>query len=220
MGADRAGVTGSWQAVAAFWGVVFTLCLVVGAGSFFLGRSLLGPRLEEQASPVISPWSTEAAGWFEDSVNPLPRSETKPAKSADTAGIVVRVEPLSEEKPQTSPDTTSEAADPEQPPEAVATGPADEADPAADSSAAEQPEAHEGAARFEVRVGTFAEERNSRRIVAELAAEGYNPYVTKLDKDGVTLYRVSAGRFESRDQAWQVQQRLLQDGHPAYISSR
>jgi len=219
VGEDRARGMRSWQAVAAFWVVVFTLCLVVGAGSFFLGRSLLGPRLEEQASPVISPWFTEADGWFEDSVNPLPRSAAKPAKPPDAADVVVKVEPLNDEKPQTSTDATSETAA-EQPPEAVATGSASAAPPTPDSGDAEQPEAHEGTARFEVRVGTFAEEKNSRRIVAELAAEGYKPHVTKYDKDGVTLYRVSAGRFETRDEARQVQQRLVQDGHPAYISSR
>ncbi len=210
----------SWQAVAAFWVVVLTLCLAVGAGSFFAGRALLGPRLEEQASPVASPWSTEPDGWFEGSMNPLPQKDTKPAKPADTSDIVVKVEPLDVQKPDASENTTPEVAS-EPPSQTVASGSvADEAAPTGESSSSEQPEAEEGTGQFEVRVGTFAEEKNSRRIVAELTAEGYNPYVTKFDKDGITLYRVSAGRFQSRDRARQVQERLVQAGHPAYISSQ
>ena len=222
--APRSGVLGSWQAVAAFWIAVVTLCLLVGSLCFFIGRRTLGPRLEQQASPVAHPWSAEPDGWFEDSSNPLPDEDKKPPPSTSEEEIAVTIELVGGEEDEEEEKDAASSAAPDTPLTRLigdASPAADERPPsAADSEPAPSDAREPGGGRFEVRVGTFANEENSRRLSAELAGQGYDPHVTKHEQDGATLYRVSAGRYGSREEAEHVRDKLADEGHTAVIAEQ
>ena len=50
-------------------------------------------------------------------------------------------------------------------------------------------------------MNAFPEERSAQQIVDRLKNKGYNAYVTEVQNNGKTWFRVSVGKFGSRDDA-------------------
>ena len=96
----------------------------------------------------------------------------------------------------------------------------DEAD--AESPPAETGESDEqgSSGGYTVSAGSFASEANAQAQVTRLAAMGYHPYVTRIEKDGVTFTRVNVGEYPSRSAAQDVADELRAKGFDAAVYSR
>ena len=65
--------------------------------------------------------------------------------------------------------------------------------------------------------GSFADQGNAQRQVRRLAEQGYQPYVTTVEKDGITYHRVNVGLYETREQAERVRDQLRSEGFDAIV---
>lgn len=68
-----------------------------------------------------------------------------------------------------------------------------------------------------VQVGAFGTPATARKMVSELAAAGYDAYVSPISKDGKTLHRVRVGRLAARPEAEQLAQKLAGRRLPATV---
>ncbi len=203
-----------------FWLVVAVLCGIIGAATFYFGRDYVGRHLHEmevrQRAPEIVPQTGAATRASDDSEDEPP---IKPVI------VMTEREPTAREERRARREVT-EAQDGASlhAAEADAGDAADAEDGAADETPAEDAP-DEGSAQeqsgggFVVTSGAFADEANARRQVERLTAQGYQPYLTSVEKDGVTYQRVNVGLYDSREQAEQVRDRLHSQGFDAAIWS-
>ena len=54
---------------------------------------------------------------------------------------------------------------------------------------------------WRAQVNAFPDERSAKQIVERLKNKGYNAYVTEVQNQGKNWYRVSVGKYNSRDEA-------------------
>jgi cell division septation protein DedD len=82
---------------------------------------------------------------------------------------------------------------------------AEKADPAGDTpkktEAERSAETKEQGVVWRVQVNAFPDDRSAKQLVERLKNKGYNAYVTEVQNRGKTWYRVSVGRYSSREQA-------------------
>jgi peptidoglycan lytic transglycosylase len=64
------------------------------------------------------------------------------------------------------------------------------------------------AVSYAVQAGSFADQENARRLQRALAREVQGVYVTELEKDGRSYYRVRIGPYRRREDAVQVARRI------------
>jgi cell division septation protein DedD len=71
-------------------------------------------------------------------------------------------------------------------------------------------------------VNAYPDERSAKQIVERLKNKGYNAYVSEVQNQGKTWYRVSVGRYTSRDEADKVLEALRsKENFPkAFVTSR
>jgi cell division septation protein DedD len=62
-------------------------------------------------------------------------------------------------------------------------------------------ESKEPGKTWRAQVNAFPDERSAQQIVDRLKNKGYNAYVTEVQNNGKTWFRVSVGKFGSRDDA-------------------
>ena len=62
-------------------------------------------------------------------------------------------------------------------------------------------EAGESGRVWRAQVNAFPDERSAKLLVDRLKNKGYNAYVSEVQNRGRTWYRVSVGRYDSRDEA-------------------
>jgi cell division protein FtsN len=74
-------------------------------------------------------------------------------------------------------------------------------------------------ARFVVRAGSFAERGNAERLAAKLRARGYQPYISRITKDGRPYLRVNVASYRARDEAVKLRDELRAGGHSADVAS-
>jgi DedD protein len=82
---------------------------------------------------------------------------------------------------------------------------AEKADPADDTAkkteAERSAETKDQGAVWRAQVNAFPDDRSAKQLVERLKNKGYNAYVTEAQSRGKTWYRVSVGRYSSREQA-------------------
>ena len=54
---------------------------------------------------------------------------------------------------------------------------------------------------WRAQVNAYPDERSAKLIADRLKSKGYNAYVSDVQNQGKTWYRVSVGRYTSRDEA-------------------
>ncbi len=62
-------------------------------------------------------------------------------------------------------------------------------------------ESKDQGAIWRAQVNAFPDDRSAKQLVERLKNKGYNAYVTEVQNRGKTWYRVSVGRYSSREQA-------------------
>jgi len=206
-----------------FWLVVAVLCGIIGAATFYFGRDYVGKHLHEmevrQRAPEILPQTGASTPASRDSEDEPP---LKPVI------VMAEREPTAREERRARREVTEpqDGASLHAAEEDAGDDAGDEDAGAAESPAAESPadEAPEEGATQEqsgggyvVTSGAFADEANARRQVERLAQQGYQPYLTSVERDGVTYRRVNVGLYGSREQAEEVRDRLRSQGFDAAI---
>lgn len=203
-----------------FWLVVAVLCGIVGAATFYFGRDYVGRHLHEmevrQRAPEILPQTGAAALTSDGSADEPP---IKPVI------VMTEREPTAREERRARREVTEpqdgaslHAA------EADAGDQADDQDADADETPTEDTSDEDAAQEqsgggYVVSSGAFADGANARRQVERLAAQGYQPYLTSVEKDGVTYQRVNVGLYANREQAEEVRDRLRSQGFDAAVWS-
>ena len=201
-----------------FWLVVAVLCGIIGAATFYFGRDYVGKHLHEmevrQRAPEILPQTGASTPASRDSEDEPP---LKPVI------VMAEREPTAREERRARREVTEpqDGASLHAAEEDAGDDAAGEATDADETPADETPE--EGATQeqsgggYVVTSGAFADEANARRQVERLAQQGYQPYLTSVERDGVTYRRVNVGLYGSREQAEEVRDRLRSQGFDAAI---
>jgi cell division septation protein DedD len=70
---------------------------------------------------------------------------------------------------------------------------------------------------FSVQVGAFGSEATARKLVNELQAAGFRPYISPLARPGKTLHRVRVGPVADRAEADKLAARLKARGLPVSV---
>ena len=80
-------------------------------------------------------------------------------------------------------------------------------------------EAHEV---WRAQVNAYPDERSAKQIVDRLKNKGYNAYVTEVQNNGKTWFRVSVGKYSSRGEADKAVEALMtKENFPkAFASSK
>jgi len=75
---------------------------------------------------------------------------------------------------------------------------------------------------WRAQVNAYPDERSAKQIVERLKNKGYNAYVSEVQNQGKTWYRVSVGRYTSRDEADKVLEALRskENFSKAFVTSR
>jgi cell division septation protein DedD len=130
-------------------------------------------------------------------------SKEKSRRAGDTAPQTARLAPeKSAEK---------KGARKEKPPErlaAVKTAEKDKAQEQSRPARAETAESSKEPAQWTVQVNAFPDERAAKSWVDRLKNKGYNAYMTEMQNNGKTWYRVRVGRYSSREEAEKVEEVL------------
>lgn len=71
-----------------------------------------------------------------------------------------------------------------------------------------------------VQVGSFTEQANAKRLKQGLDISYEGVFITTAQLNGRTFYRVRVGKFDSRDSAYSIAEKLADEGYPAFITSR
>lgn len=193
-----------------FWAVVLVICGVVGLISYTVGRRYVGSHLHEMeikdGAPEISPMD-------EDLVRPGEDTDAPPEKPVVT---MREREPTARERRE-----AEQALESGQPQDGAGLhaqeAQGDEGEPAREETD-DAPAAGAGqGGAFVVTAGSFASEENAQTQVTRLAGMGYQPYVTRTERDGVTFTRVNVGQFPTREAADKVADELRAKGFDSAV---
>jgi DedD protein len=83
-------------------------------------------------------------------------------------------------------------------------------------------EAPDASKAWRAQVNAFPDERSAKQLVDRLKNKGYNAYVSETQNRGKTWYRVSVGRYNSREEAEKIVEALrTKENHPkAFAASK
>jgi cell division septation protein DedD len=200
-------------------GGAFTLAsLVIFFIGMFVGRGIEERKIAKREEPLVKiPLRPEGAA---------SDGSTAPKKDEitfDNAPLKAPAAPLVEEKTQL-----------EKPPEKIAK--ADVAAPkpekkseivaieavAKNTDASASAEAADAGKIWRAQVNAFPDERSAKLLVDRLKNKGYNAYVSETQNRGKTWYRVSVGRYNSREEADKIVEALrTKENHPkAFAASK
>jgi DedD protein len=199
-------------------GAFILASLVIFFIGMFVGKGIEERKLAKREEPLVKiplrPESTAADG------------AAAPKKDEITFNVAPPKEPVA---PQ-----AEEKTKPEKPPEKIAKAEAAAPPPEKKSekvtaeAAAKKTEASAGAEAadagrvWRAQVNAFPDERSAKLLVDRLKNKGYNAYVSETQNRGKTWYRVSVGRYNSREEAEKIVEALrTKENHPkAFAASK
>jgi len=204
-----------------FWAIVTVVCGVVALAGYAFGKEWLGARLHEmevrRGAPEITPEVRLPVSTGEDASEQSP--PVKPiivVQEREPSGRERReVErELVAQEAQDGAQLHAREAERERPTEPEAREVTTEPSTPATPEPSEEP-ARTG--RYVVTAGSFADETNARKVIRQLSAQGYHPYTTPVEKDGIAFRRVNVAICETRQQAEQLQSTLQSLGHASAV---
>jgi len=194
-----------------FWTVVAVVCGLVFFGGYVFGKEWLGARLHEvevsQGAPEISP----EASLTEASEDESPEPPDKPVV------VMEEREPSGRERREAEREVA--AHEPQDGAQLHAVQQEQEKPPAeeAEERPASEPTGPATTGGFVVTAGSFADEGNARRVVRELSARGYQPYLTTVRTEGMTFRRVNVAVYARRADAEELQAKLTAEGYESAV---
>jgi tetratricopeptide (TPR) repeat protein len=70
---------------------------------------------------------------------------------------------------------------------------------------------------YTVQIGAFSTRANAQRLVEALKRKGYSAYIEDSVSRGKTIYKVKAGKLASRQEARDLEKKLILEGYPTKI---
>ena len=205
-------------------GGAFTLAsVIIFALGVFVGKGIEARRVLKKEEPLVK---IPIKPTSESAPVPAPAAKTEITfnDSATKPPVVVnaadeqRTAPRPGEKTGKADDPTRETAKATEK-RAEKPGRLDEAKKieSADSASVK-----DGGKVWRAQVNAFPDERSARQIVDRLKNKGYNAYVTEVQNRGKSWYRVSVGRYNSREEADKMAEQLRAKEHypKAFAASR
>lgn len=189
-------------------GVAFTMAsLVIFVLGVFVGKGIESRKLIKKEEPLvkipIKPGAQESSAiraapapdeiTFNESLRKegaaTPAEKSQPAKPPEKVAKVATKETAAPAKTPPVPAKASEK-------------PAEKSAPVEETPKnAEAAEPGDHGKTWRAQVNAFPDERSAKQIVDRLKNKGYNAYVTEVQNRGKTWYRVSVGKYNSRDEA-------------------
>lgn len=214
-------------------GAAFTAAsLIIFVLGVFVGKGIEGRRLLKKEEPLVKiPIKPSAA---ESSAAPAPPSKTEFTfnESLPTQPVAATApdEPpaapkLAEKASKTGTKNGAGAKNESQAGAKIAEKKTERAAPAAETvkktGAAETADANQKKS-WRTQVNAFPDESAAKQIVDRLKNKGYNAYVTEVQNQGKSWYRVNVGRYNSRDEADKMAELLrTKENYPkAFAASR
>ena len=191
-------------------GVAFTMAsLVIFVIGVFVGKGIESRKLIKKEEPLVKipikpgaqESSTAPAAPAKDEITfneSLPKAtasaeKNQPVEPPEKVAKVETKEIAAPTKTQAAPAKSSE-----KPPEKSASLEGT----AKNTEAAPAPaDAKDNGKTWRAQVNAFPDERSAKQIVDRLKDKGYNAYVTEVQNRDKTWYRVSVGKYNSRDEA-------------------
>jgi cell division protein FtsN len=192
-------------------GVAFTsAAVIIFVLGIFVGKMIEGRKLVNKEEPLVR--IPVKPGAPQSSAVPVPQakdeitfndSPAKPAASVastqEKAGEASTAEKVTKlEKKQNGAKTEARAVKANEVKE-VKSPPAEAAPKKAEP--AEPPEQKDQPRLWRAQVNAFPDERSAKQVVDRLKNKGYNAYVTEVQNRGKSWFRVSVGRYNSREEA-------------------
>jgi len=204
--------------------VIFILGMIVGQG--IEERKLL-KRDEPLVKIPVTPPSRESSGApaSKDEITfnnatpkapPVAASAQGPAKAEKPAEKVAKLDA----KEKKTPAKTAEA--PTRPVEKKSEKNSAAEEPGKTPPVAEAAPTQEAGKTWRAQVNAYPDERSAKLIVDRLKNKGYNAYVTEAQNKGKTWYRVSVGKYASREEAEKIVEvlRSKENFPKAFVASR
>ncbi len=207
---------------------LFTLSVVA---VFLLGVFVVGPLLSHSRQGAVKTVATVAP----PDLDPGPVATPDVPARRPSAPMVTITEGPAEAPAAPSADATPEVTDnqPKSPKAADTTNdlriqPPDTltdqgqskpvtVEPKAPASEPTAPAASKTEPLYRVRAGLFADRNNAESFAAELAAKGFSPALSSIERDGRVFFAVQAGAFRNRSGADTLAAQLKKAGFPATI---
>jgi cell division septation protein DedD len=197
-------------------GAFILASLVIFFIGMFVGRGIEERKIAKREEPLVKiPLRPEGAA------NDGTAAPKKDEITFSNAPPKAPAAPLAEEKTQL-----------EKPPEKIAKAevaapkPEKKSEKVTAEAAAKKAEASAEAADagkvWRAQVNAFPDERSAKLLVDRLKNKGYNAYVSETQNRGKTWYRVSVGRYNSREEAEKIVEALrTKENHPkAFAASK
>ena len=184
----------------------------------FVGKSIEERKIAKQEEPLVripvKPESGAASGAAAQKRDEITFNES--AVKAPAAAEIQEKAPA--EKPA---EKIAQAEAPPAKTEKKPEGAAAEAAVKKNDTAAHSETADQGKL-WRAQVNAFPDERSAKLLVDRLKNKGYNAYVSEVQNRGKTWYRVSVGRYNSRDEAEKIVEALkTKENHPkAFAASK
>ena len=199
---------------------ILTSIIIFGLG-VFVGKGIEGRRVLKKEEPLVKIPIKPSA---EPAAVPAPAARTEITfnESATRPPVVVntadeRPAPKPSEKTAKADAAAKEAAKAAEKPEK-----ASRLDEPKKIESADAAEAKDAGKVWRAQVNAFPDERSARTIVDRLKNKGYNAYVTEVQNRGKSWFRVSVGRYNSREEADKMAEQLrTKENYPkAFAASR
>jgi DedD protein len=188
--------------------------VVIFSLGMFVGKSIEERKIAKQEEPLVRiPVKPEggAAAQKRDEIS-FNESVAKAPAAAE-----IQVKSPAEMPPEKIAKAEAPAPTTEKKPEKLAA----EAAPKKSETVA-NPEATDQGKIWRAQVNAFPDERSAKLLVDRLKNKGYNAYVSEAPNRGRTWYRVSVGRYNSREEAEKIVEALkTKENHPkAFAASK
>jgi cell division protein FtsN len=184
--------------------------LVIFVLGVFVGKGIEGRKIQQKEEPLVRiPVKPSSAQPGPSSAAPvkdeLTFNESLPKRTADAGGTedktktakpverLAKAEAKSEVRPKIEA-VTAKMTEKKNEKSAAAVEPARK-------SGAEVSAQKEDGKVWRAQVNAFPDERSAKQIVDRLKNKGYNAYVTEVQNKGRSWFRVSVGKFNSREEA-------------------
>jgi cell division septation protein DedD len=188
--------------------------VVIFALGVFVGKGIEENKLMKREEPLVKipvnpagPAKTPARDeiTFNDSVPKsvgVPVADEAKAKQSKSGETAIKTEGKDAKAPVKA----------DAPVERTASRKAEKSAPAVETTGKAEsdspPQAKESGAAWRAQVNAFPDDRSAKQLVERLKNKGYNAYVTEVQNRGKTWYRVSVGKYNSREEAEKIVEAL------------
>ncbi len=200
-----------------FWAIVTVICGIVFFAAYIFGKDWLGTRLREmeirQGAPEISPDVSLQ--------QPTGGEDAHPEPPEKAVVVIEEREPSARERREVEREIEAQ-----QPQDGAQLHKAEEkarSEKPQEESAPQEPSASPvpaGTGGYVVTAGSFADEGNARRVLAGLAQQGYQPFLTTVQSEGMTFQRVNVVVCRTRAEAVKIQNTLKAQGYDSGVWPR